>query len=378
MYKLQQYLEKSFLNIHSPGYVIEIFYNDNNLEFIFGNKSTLPIEQPTSSETLYDIASLTKVFTAVLIYKAYEENFLDLNQSIFSLNNKFIHLKETTILDLLCHNQEIYTDGYLGDANTVQEFNKILYSAYVLKNIPTYVDIDYIILSNILEKIYKTSYAELVQQKILKPLNLKNTTFNPNPQNCASCNFESIADTIVTDLPLGIVHDKKARKAHKLGISTGHAGLFSTGEDMLKFLKSFLDYSLLKKETINLMLQHHDINNYNLNILKSYINKDLEINELYQLVTKTHSDLYLPNTYNFMGCRYPNAILEKNDVPMCLSNQAITFSGYTGPMFVIDFEQKIIVLVMCNVLHNTHLDRATRKKKTSEIINFILNNVIQK
>ena len=47
-------------------------------------------------------------------------------------------------------------------------------------------------------------------------------------------------------------------------------------------------------------------------------------------------------------------------------------------MFVMDFDQKIIVLVMCNVLHNTHLNRETRKKKTSEIINFILTNIILK
>ena len=376
--KLQEFLERNFLNIHSPGYVIEMFYNNTNLEFVLGNKSILPIEIPTSKNVLYDIASLTKLFTAVLIYKAYEENLLNLDQSVFSINNKFIYLQDITILDLLCHNQEIYTNGYLGDAKTIQEFNEILYSAYVLKTVPTYVDVDYIILANILEKIYKSSFDKIIHQKIIKPLKLKSTTFKPNFKNCASSNYESIDDTVITDLPLGVVHDKKARNAQKLGIYTGHAGLFSTGEDMMKFLMTFFDYSLLKKETIQLMLQHNDINNYNLKILKSYINKDLEINELYKLVKKDYKDLYLPNTYNFMGCRYHNDILEKNDVPLCLSKNSITFSGYTGPMFVIDFEQKIIVLVMCNVLHNTHLDRVTRKNKTSEIINFILNNMIQK
>ena len=354
--KLQEFLERNFLNIHSPGYVIEMFYNNTNLEFVLGNKSILPIEIPTSKNVLYDIASLTKLFTAVLIYKAYEENLLNLDQSVFSINNKFIYLQDITILDLLCHNQEIYTNGYLGDAKTIQEFNEILYSAYVLKTVPTYVDVDYIILANILEKIYKSSFDKIIHQKIIKPLKLKSTTFKPNFKNCASSNYESIDDTVITDLPLGVVHDKKARNAQKLGIYTGHAGLFSTGEDMMKFLMTFFDYSLLKKETIQLMLQHNDINNYNLKILKNYINKD----------------------YNFMGCRYHNDILEKNDVPLCLSKNSITFSGYTGPMFVIDFEQKIIVLVMCNVLHNTHLDRVTRKNKTSEIINFILDNGLQK
>ena len=136
MDRLQEFLEKNFLNTHSPGYVIEMFYNNTNLEYVLGNKSILPQKIPTNKDVLYDIASLTKLYTAVLVYKAYEENFLDLNQSIFSINNQFRDLKETTVLDLLCHNQEIYTKGYLGDAKTVQEFYKILYSAYVLKNIP--------------------------------------------------------------------------------------------------------------------------------------------------------------------------------------------------------------------------------------------------
>lgn len=86
MNKLQEFLEKNYLNTHSPGYVIEMFYHDTNLEFVLGNKSVLPVETPTSKNTLYDIASLTKIFTAILIYKAYEENLLDLKQSVFSLS----------------------------------------------------------------------------------------------------------------------------------------------------------------------------------------------------------------------------------------------------------------------------------------------------
>ncbi len=376
MDKLQKYLEKSFLNIHSPGYVIEIFQNDTVLEFCYGNKCVIPKEEKTTKDVLYDIASLTKTFTAVLIYMAYEEGKLDIKQSVFSLNNNFINLKEVTIQDLLCHNQEIYTDGYLGDASSIKEFNQILYSAYVKSKNPTYIDTDYIILSNILEKIYGIPFDELIIKKIIEPLQLKNTTFRPDPKKCAFSNYEHLNNSIVNNLELGIVHDKKARCAEKLGLYVGHAGLFSTGADMLKFLKSFFDCSLLKKETIALMLQHHDVNGYNLNILKSYLNKDLGINELYKLVKEKNPDLYLPSTYNFMGCRYPNAIIERNDVPLTLSETSITFSGFTGPMFVIDFEKKIIILVMCNVLHNTNLDRATRKHKTSEIINYILTDII--
>ena len=217
-------------------------------------------------------------------------------------------------------------------------------------------------------------YKELVETYIINKLNLRNTTFYPDKNKCASSNYEYINNTLITNLELGIVHDKKARNANKLGIYTGHAGIFSTGNDMLIFLKTFLNNSLLKKETIDLMLKHHNINKNNLDILKKITNKNLEINELYELAKEINPNIYLPSTYNYMGCRYKNDIKEKNDIPKILSNKSITFSGYTGPMFIIDFKNKIIVLVMCNILHNTKLDRITRKNKTTEIIDYILNH----
>ena len=52
---------------HSPGYVIEIFNKNERLEYVIGNKATNPKVEATSSDTLYDIASLTKTFTCVLV-----------------------------------------------------------------------------------------------------------------------------------------------------------------------------------------------------------------------------------------------------------------------------------------------------------------------
>ena len=78
-----------------------------------------------------------------------------------------------------------------------------------------------------------------------------------------------------------------------------------------------------------------------------------------------------------MGTRYRNVIDELNDVPDKASDNSISFSGYTGPMFTIDFDNKIIVLIMCNIIHNSKLDREERKILTFEIINKIFNNILQ-
>lgn len=359
-----------YLKEHSPGYVIEIYEKGKQMEYIMGNQSLIPEKIKITSKTVYDIASLTKVFTATLVYMAYEEKKLDLRQTIYEIDEHFTYLKDITILDLLSHNQNIWTNGYLGDAKTKEEFYEILYSAYVKEKIPTYVDTHYIILSTLLEKLYRKSFKEICIEKIIKKLNLDNTTFDPKSENCASNNYEHLKEKTIDNLFPGDIHDTKGRIAKKLGITTGHASLFTNGKDLLKFLKTFLDNTLLKKETIHFMLNHRDTNYENYQRLKQLV-KEQDINVMYEEIVTQKIDIELPKTYNNMGTRYKNEIKKLNDVPNSASMGAITFSGYTGPMFTIDFEKQRIIVIMCNVLHNTRLTREERKKKTFEIMDSI-------
>ncbi len=312
------FLDK-YLFVHSPGYVIEIYNNGIFFEKAIGYKTLTPLKKVCDENTLYDIASLTKTFTATLIYMAYQEKRISLNTSVYEIDNNFTNLKDVTIRDLLCHNQEIYTNGYLGDAKSKKEFLNILYSAFKKTNIPTYVDIHYIILSFLLEKIYNKPFEKIILGKISIPLNLSSITFSPNKNLCAP-----------NEIDIGEVHDKKARTAKKLGFCVGHAGLFCNGHDLLK--------------------------------------------SLYCDIIKKEKDLYLPLNYNCMGARYKNKIIALNDVVMP-SDNSICFSGFTGPMYQIDFENKVIIVIMCNLLYNTKLNRKERKDKTVEIIENIVTQI---
>lgn len=244
-----------------------------------------------------------------------------------------------------------------------------MYSAFKKTDIPTYVDMHYIILSFLLEKIYSKPFDKLLLEKISIPLNLASVTFFPDKSLCAA--NEILIDNNVC---IGEVHDKKARKAKELGFCVGHAGLFCNGNDLLKFLLSFFNYTLLNKETIKLMLEHNDIEKYNLKILEDLTNKKGDINSLYCEVIKKSKDLYIPLNYNCMGARYKNKTIALNDVVMP-SDNSICFSGFTGPMYQIDFEKKIIVVVMCNLLYYTKVNRKERKDKTVEIIIDIVKQI---
>ncbi len=331
--KLEELFRDKYPDINGLGYVVEIFDNGKNSEYIIGDKSIYPNKVKTSRDTLYDMASITKMFTATLVYMAYEENLLDLNQTIFSIDDRFSNLKDVTVYELLGHTLEVYTDGYLGDAKDREDFEKILFSAHVVSKKAKYVDAHYMILSFILEKIYKMSFKDLVEEKISKRLGLKHTTFTPDEEKCAPCNYEYKKEYFKP----GFAHDMKARRAREVGLFVGHAGLFSTGEDILKFLKSFLDCTLLKKETIKIMLQKDDNDS--------------------------------SNEYNHMSCRCRknlSKILEN------LSDNAITYSGFTGPMFGLDFDKNLIVLVMCNIPHYA-MKKNTRSERRKLIIKFICN-----
>ena len=330
------------------GYVLYIYNNGTVTEKINGYCEVRPNKVLTTKDTYYDIASLTKTYTSVLVFMAQEEGLLNIDDVITKYDKNYVNLGDITIKKLLCHNQEIWTDGYLGDAKSKNEFYKILYSAYVKYKVPKYVDVDYIILGKLLEDIYGMTLDKIIEEKIIKRLGLKHTTFNPTG-SIASMNYENREEL---NISLGELHDKKARNAKKIGITTGHASLFTNGEDLLLFLEALVNNKLVSKETINVMLDHYDINK---------LNKD---------------NGYECKTYNFFGTRYYNYIDSINDVPYDYEG-LVSFSGYTGPRFLIDFKRKIIIVLMCNVVHNTLMTRDEKNYFMKHVVYEIYDECIK-
>lgn len=109
---------KKYTKFHSPGYVIEIYNNGKSEEIVYGARETKPTYKECNSDTLYDIASLTKAYTAVLVYIVYEEEKLDIYDFISNIDDRFSNLNNIRVIDLLSHNQDIWTDGYLGNAKS--------------------------------------------------------------------------------------------------------------------------------------------------------------------------------------------------------------------------------------------------------------------
>jgi len=94
-----------------------------------------------------------------------------------------------------------------------------------------YVDLNFILLGKIVERITREPLGRYLQRTVFKPLAMSNTSFNPDSGR------RRIVPTHL-GMPVGIVHDPVARS---LGGVSGHAGLFSTLTDLQHFAQMILN-----------------------------------------------------------------------------------------------------------------------------------------
>ena len=168
-------------------------------------KDDIENNKSSAITTKYRIGSISKMFTACLIFKAVEENKIDLNQTIEKYFPTIQNSSKITIGNLLNHrsgihnftNDENYM-SYFTAPKTEKEMVEIITkgkSDFEPNTKADYSNSNYVLLSYILEKKYKKKYSEILNSKIIKPLGLKNTYFGSktNIQNneCYSYHYEN-------------------------------------------------------------------------------------------------------------------------------------------------------------------------------------------
>lgn len=227
-----------------------------SVAFIDGNKITKKYIGQTSwmydssainEESLYDIASLTKVVaTTTLILKLLERNIIpNIDTPIQNFLPEFNNNK-ITFRHILTHTSGIR--GYIPNRDKLSKDELI----NALLNLPVtneflkvirYTDTGLIYCGLIFEKIYQKPAQQILMEEVIEPLQLKNTSFTPD-----------VSKSIPTELTekiliKGIVHDPKARI---LGEHCASAGLFSNLDDLTEFSKFMLGMSDLKDAPISI------------------------------------------------------------------------------------------------------------------------------
>jgi uncharacterized protein YbbC (DUF1343 family) len=203
----------------------------------YGWRALTPKRERMTVDTIFDAASLTKVVaTTPAVMKLFEEGKLRLNDRVTQYLPEFRQGKsDITIRHLLTHFSGLRPDldlepawsGYktgvekaLADAPVAPPGTKFIYS-----------DINFILLGEIVRKLSGQPLPDYVAATVFRPLGMKDSMFNPS-----AWLRRRIAPTEALPgekQPLrGVVHDPTTR--YMDGVA-GHAGLFTTADDLARF-----------------------------------------------------------------------------------------------------------------------------------------------
>jgi len=231
--KIENLLKQMVKENVFPGANYALLTKNNCYMGSVGNKCLIPEVVENSIETLYDLASLTKVIvTNTIITKLLAKNKISLTDKVNTYLPLFKH-QDITLFDLLTHSSGLQSDLSWRTVNSKEELLSNLYNLdlkYKVGEQVVYSDVGFILLGLIIEKIYQKSLDIVACEEVFTPLNMTNSFYNPIDK--ARC-----APTEVTEqrgIVQGIVHDEKA---NILGGVAGHAGVFSTVEDLVEFCR---------------------------------------------------------------------------------------------------------------------------------------------
>jgi uncharacterized protein YbbC (DUF1343 family) len=241
-----------------PGAVVVVGHHGHIVySKAFGSRSLEPTREPMTLDTIFDMASLTKCLaTATAVMQLYQEGKISPNDPVakylpdFAANGK----QDITIRDLLTHYSGLPPDLDLLQPWQGKEEGYRRAFAVAPARPPgvrfVYSDINFIVLGALVEKLSGLTLDEYTQKNIAAPMGLANTRFLPPAswipkiapsqwEHGASASGNPASQTFPGDTMLrGVVHDPTSRR---MGGVAGHAGLFSTGDDVAVFAQNLLD-----------------------------------------------------------------------------------------------------------------------------------------
>lgn len=243
---LDSIVQTSIQNHDIPGAVLLVGHDGHVLyRKAFGNRSLEPKIEPMTVDTIFDMASLTKVIaTTTAVMQLEEQGRIRMNDPVvkyipeFGQNGK----GDIAVRDLLTHYSGLQPDIDLTPAFINHD------TAYSLAFAETpvappetefiYSDTNFIVLAALVERITGMPLDAYCAQNIFTPLGMSHTRFLP-PADWLS----KVAPTQFDErnqMLRGVVHDPRSRR---MGGVAGHAGLFSTADDLAKFAQALLDGS---------------------------------------------------------------------------------------------------------------------------------------
>jgi len=312
-----------------PGDVLMAIHDDQVLIRAARGHHTYQNLKPTQIDDIFDLASITKVIaTTSAVMRLYEDGRLSLDDNIIKYIPKFRgkhwwrdrHKSKVRIKHLLTHSSGLppFKQYYNIDGDIQTRLDSVYNTPLERKpgKETVYSDIGIITLGKLIESITGTTLDSFVTDQIFKPLGMNSTGYIPDRKL-----YYRIVPTEINPagvLTHGYVHDENALS---LGGVAGHAGLFSTADDLAVFARMMLNggeldgIRIFQTETVDLFTSPANI---------------------------------VAGSSRCLGWDSPGG---RASGGVYLSDNSFGHTGFTGTSLWIDPDNDIIVILLTNAVH---------------------------
>lgn len=314
-----------------PGYNMAIVTPDDEYVRTYGYRQLVPEKKPATRETLYDLASLSKVVsTNTCILKLMEAGELTLDTTIHSIVPEIVN-PNYTVFDCMTHTTGL-PPGIAGYKTMTDE--EFMHTLYTIEPDPkkagtiVYSDINYLYLGLVVDRL-KGSLKDFARETVFEPLGMTHTCYCPEEK-------DNVAATEVTEqrgVICGVVHDGTN---FRMGGTGGNAGVFSTIDDLMKFARMMMDDD------------NRFLNAHTREMLRTcYADKGQDRRSLGWILSTTKSS---------MGYEF--------------SEHTLYHTGFTGGSMLIDLDRKLAFIILCNRVH------PSRDNSSILEYRYVLNSIV--
>ncbi|MFF2650355.1 serine hydrolase [Streptomyces sp. NPDC058045] len=291
-------------------------------------KTELPADQqvPARTDTIYDLASVSKLFTSLLAVQQLEAGSLDLETPVakylpgFEANGK----EKVTIRQLLTHTSGFDSGPvpslWKGYPDTASRRQAVLDAKPINAPGTTYLysDLNMLSMQLVLEKVTGKPLDVLLHERITGPLHLDDTGYNPPKSKLDRVAATEYQASPARGMVRGSVHDENA---WSLDGVAGHAGVFSTVDDLAVLAQTILNGGVYKGKRV---LPEHGVR-----LLQQNFNQDFP--------DDSHGlGFELDQIWYMGGLSGPSTM---------------GHTGYTGTSLVIDPASRSFAILLTNRVH---------------------------
>lgn len=302
-----------------------------------GNRDRLFSAQDglVNPNSLFDLASVTKLFTSLTVLRLREEGKLFLENPVTDYAPAFENLGSVTVRELLSFSFSLQTPGRIDATEDRNEALSRLFRVSVVgpSGKRAYSDIPAMVLKYVVEGASGMSFFEAVKKEVLEPADMI-STFSKVPsdrmKDCLSYDREHRIEKgkyiLRQGLRRGIPHDPKAAILCREGDDLcGHAGLFSTQDDMVRFCRALLAERIIPR----------------------HVMREMSVN-------RTGRRMEDGSWSQFLGyqcyLKHPDQFF--SEIPAYMGSEAFGIAGFTGNHLSVDPERGIFALLLGNRVEN--------------------------